>query len=99
VSALDSLPNILAGITFFDGKPENNASLAPDKQTRQNGKDVTFWNFGRDSKQPIFIACRYAWTSVTLQRELPKEIHSCTVTYDSRQTVAGLPTIEKIDCK
>jgi hypothetical protein len=98
-AAVDKLPNLLAGLTFFDGKPEDNASLAPDKQTRQNGKDVAVWNFGADTNRPVYVACRYAWTTVTLQRELPKEVRSCTITYNPRQTVAGLPVIEKIDCK
>ena len=99
LAAADNLPNILAGITFFDGKPENNASLAPDKQTRLNGKDLAVWNFGEYRSRSVYISCRYAWTSVTLQREMPKEIRSCAVTFNPRQTVAGLPVIEKIDCK
>jgi hypothetical protein len=98
-AAVDKLPNLLAGLTFFDGKPEDNASLAPDRQARQNGKDVVVWNFGTDTSRPVYVACRYAWTTITLQRELPKEVRSCTITYNPRQTIAGLPAIEKIDCK
>src|SRR5215471_20234466 len=50
-AAVDKLPNLLAGLTFFDGKPEENASLAPDKQMRQEGKDVLVWNFGTDASR------------------------------------------------
>ncbi len=96
-AAADKSPNALAGITFFDGRPEDEASLAPDKTSRQNGKDLAFWTF--DAARPVFLVCRYAWTNVTLQRELPKGVRGCTVTYNSRETVAGLPSIEKIDCK
>lgn len=98
-AVVDQLPNLLAGITFFDGKPEDKASLAPDKQSRQNGKDVAVWNFGTDTSRPVYVACRYASTAVTLQRELPKEVRSCTITFNPRETIAGLPVIEKIDCK
>jgi hypothetical protein len=95
----DKTPNQLSGLTFFDGKPEEEASLAPDSQTRQNGKDLLVWNFGADSNRPTFLVCRYAGTNVTLQRELPKGTRSCKVTYNPKQTIAGLPAIEKIDCK
>lgn len=96
-ASADKTPNALAGITFFDGKPEDEASLAPDKTSRQGGKDVAVWTF--DAARPVFLVCRYAWTNVTLQRELPKGLRGCTVTYNARETVGGLPSIEKIDCK
>jgi|SRR5215469_5280535 len=97
--AVDKLPNLLAGLTFFDGRPEDNASLAPDRQIRQNGNDVAVWNFGTDASRPVYAACRYARTTVTLQRQLPKEVRSFAIAYNPRQTNAGLPAIEKIDCK
>lgn len=98
-AGIDKLPNALAGITFFDGSPSGNASLAPDKQSRVSGKEVAVWTFDPANSRPAFLACRYANTSVTLQRELPKAVRSCTVTYNPRETVSGLPAIEKIDCK
>lgn len=95
---IEELPYLLAGITFFEGKPEDNASLAPDSERNANGKTISRWNFP-SSRPPIWLACRYAWTSVTLARELPKEIRVCTITYNPRQTIGGLPEIEKIDCR
>ena len=96
--AMDDLPHSLAGITFFDGKPEEKASLAPDSETKAAGKSVSTWNF-ESGGRPVWVACRYAWTTVTLTRELPKPVRSCAVTYNPRQSFAGLPLIEKIDCK
>jgi hypothetical protein len=96
--AMDDLPNRFAGITFFDGKPEEKASLAPDSETKAGGRAVSTWSFGSGDR-PVCVACRYAWTTVKLTRELPKPVRSCTVTYDLRQSLAGLPLIEKIDCK
>ena len=95
----DKTPNLLAGVTFFDGKPEENASLAPDSQTRLNGKDLAVWNFSADASRPTYIECRYAGTNVTLQRQLTKGIRSCRITYNPRETIAGLAVIEKLDCK
>ncbi len=96
--AMDDLPHRLAGITFFDGKPEEKASLAPDSEAKAAGKSVSTWNFGSGGRSE-WVACRYAWTTVTLTRELPKPVRSCAVTYNARQSLAGLPLIEKIDCK
>jgi hypothetical protein len=39
--AMDDLPHRLAGITFFDGKPEEKASLAPDSESKAAGKSVS----------------------------------------------------------
>ena len=95
-------------ISFPISWPASRSSMASRKKTRpsrqtgkpvQNGKDVAVWNFGLDASRPVYVACRYAWTTVMLQRELPKEVRSCTITYNPRQTIAGLPAIEKIDCK
>jgi hypothetical protein len=95
---LDDLPHRLAGITFFDGKPEDKASLAPDNETKANGKSISTWIFSGGNR-PVWVACRYAGTAVTLARELPKLIQACSLTYNLRQTLGGLPVIEKIDCK
>jgi len=94
----EELPQQLAGLTFFDGKPEEKASLVPDKQAKVNGKTVASWTFGV-SGRPIWVACRYSSTDVVLTRELPKNIRTCTITYSATETMAGLPVIEKVDCK
>jgi hypothetical protein len=97
-ASLDDLKHLLAGVTFFDGKPEERASLAPDKEERANGKIVSTWNFiARD--RGVWVACHYDGTSVNLIRELPKQLRTCSVTYKPRQSMSGLPEIEKIDCK
>ncbi|MGD1070662.1 MAG: STY0301 family protein [Bryobacteraceae bacterium] len=94
----DEMPHQLAGLTFFDGNPRDKASLAPDKQTPVNGKTVALWTFGV-SRGPIWIACRYASTDRVLARQLPGTIRTCSITYATRETIDGLPVIEKIDCK
>ena len=96
--ASEGLPRQLAGLTFFDGKPEEKASLAPDKQVGVKGKTVASWTFGV-SGRPIWAACRYSSTDIVLTRELPKNIRTCAVTYSKTETIAGLPVIEKVDCK
>jgi hypothetical protein len=94
----DALPHQLAGLTFFDGNPREKASLAPDKEAGISGKSVASWIFPA-GERPTWVACRYAWTEVVLTRELPKGTRTCSVTYSARESIAGLPVIEKIDCR
>ena len=94
----DDAPHQLAGLTFFDGTPQEKASLAPDKATPVNGKTVASWTFDAGGG-PTWVACHYAGTDVMLTRELPKSVRACSITYSTRDTVAGLPVVEKVDCK
>ena len=94
----DAAPHLLSGMTFFDGKPEEMASLAPDSHSASGGKDVALWTFGVTGR-PVWVACHYAGTGIILKRELPKNTQSCSITYSTRETIAGLPVIEKVNCR
>jgi len=94
----DTSPNVLAGLTFYDGPPEEQASLAPDEK-HVKGKLVESWELFPNPPRQNWIECIYAGTSIKLARPLPKEIRGCTVTFDEKQTVDGYPLIEKIACK
>jgi hypothetical protein len=96
---LDDTPHRLAGITFYDGPPEEKASLVNDQTTQAAGKETATWHFSSRADRPIWIACGYAGTAVVLTRMLPPNTNTCSVTYNPRQRIAGLPMIEKIVCK
>ena len=96
-AASDGLPHQLAGLTFFDGKPEEKASLAPDAEAAQRNQTISTWKF--DKARPTWVMCQYSGTSVTLTRELPRGTSSCQVTYARNVTIAGLPVIESVNCK
>ena len=89
----------LMGITFFDGDPKGEASLAPDSEERAAGKTVSTWKFAADDKRGVFVRCSYLGTSLQLQRRLVPTPGICTVTYDEKVSTGGLPTILKIACK
>jgi hypothetical protein len=95
---MDAAPNMLAGVTFYDGPPKDMASLAPD-ETRVKGKVLASWDLTPNPGRQYWLACGYAGTRVTLVRPLPKELRSCMVTYDPTATVDGLPSIERLVCK
>jgi hypothetical protein len=96
---LDDAPHQLAGITFYDGPPQEKASLAYDKMTKAAAKQIAKWSFSPEASRQIWISCNYAGTSVQLAKSLPPKTSACEVTYDPRQQVAGLPLIEKISCR
>jgi hypothetical protein len=96
-AASDGMPHQLAGLTFFDGKPEEKASLAPDGEVTQRRQTISTWKF--DKTRPTWVMCRYSGTGVTLTRELARNTSMCTVAYSRDTTIEGLPVIEKIDCR
>jgi hypothetical protein len=95
--SLSDMPNRLAGVTFFDGPPEEKASLVYDAESLVKGKRITRWHFGPQSQ--IWLSCRYVDSSVVLSRALMKGTSECQVTYDPSVTTAGLPLVEKTECK
>lgn len=91
------MPNRLAGVTFFDGPPEQKASLVNDGESRLKGKQIATWRFASQSQ--IWLSCVYSGSTIVLSKALKKGTSVCKVTYNPRETIAGLPSIEKIDCK
>ena len=95
-TASDGMPHQLAGLTFFDGKPEEHASLAPEGAIKDRFATHSIWKF--DGTRPIWMECHYAGTSVTLSRELPRGTATCMVSYKVDETIAGLPVIQNVNC-
>lgn len=96
---MDDTPHNLAGITFYDGPPSEKASLVYDKITKTKGEETAEWTFDPKNERQTWIACSYAGTAVELARTLPPHTAMCSVVYDSREQIAGLPAIKKIACK
>ena len=98
-SSLDKTPHDLAGVTFFDGPPSENASLVYDRMQRGKGQQTAVWTFATKKDRPIWLTCSYSGTAIQLSRSLPPQITTCSVVYDAQEHVAGLPAIKKIDCR
>jgi hypothetical protein len=97
--AYDKRANDLAGVTFFDGPPAEEASLVYDEQTSKAGETRAVWRFTPGGKG-IWISCSYDGTRAVLSRQLPAAVRTCTVSYEKAVTsTAGLPAIKGIDCR
>ncbi len=94
-----SLPHQLEMVTFFSGRPEENASLVYDKRSKTKGGWIGTWNFPKDDRG-YWMRCSYEGTSAELSRRIPDSISICRVTYDEGSHYAsGLPVIRKIECR
>lgn len=98
-SYIDDLPQRLASVTFFDGAPEEKASLVYDKIAKTGGKQVATWTFAPQKERKIWLACSYSGTAVMLKSALPDGTRTCTVTASLKEQIAGMQAIEKIVCK
>lgn len=96
---LDDYPHKLESITFFDGPPEEKASLVYDKIEKVAGKQVATWTFDPKGPRPLWITCSYSATNVLLKKSLTPKPAQCSVTYDGPKTPSGLPAVQKMVCK
>lgn len=89
--------HVLAGITFFDGPPEQEASLVYDSYSKGKVTDLAVWHFDRSLH--IWISCVYQGTVVALSNALPENTTECKVTYAPGVHVDGYPEIKQVVCK
>jgi len=97
-AGLDKLPTEAAGVSVFEGLPEEMADLVPD-----DGKDAAdtrsdIWNLPQ-SDRGYWLVCRYSNTTVTLARQLPATVTRCEAVYEKQQTFAGgAPVVRSVEC-
>ena len=83
----------LGGVTVFDGDPVEQVSLVPDIDRRAAGKDrIATWKFVKP-RNPIWLACSYNGTAITVVKPLPAGVRACAQT-DSPGII-----IKKISCE
>ncbi|MGO9954259.1 MAG: STY0301 family protein [Dissulfurispiraceae bacterium] len=95
----NSLPLQIEMVTFFNGPPQENASVVYDKESKTKGGWVATWNFPINDGS-YWIRCSYRGTRAELSRRLPGSVSVCEVTYDDGSSFpSGLPVIRKIECR
>jgi hypothetical protein len=98
-AGLSAEPHRLEQVDFFDGPPEERASLIYDDIKKAGKQQVAVWSFAANPRG-FWISCAYSGTAVILSRRLPATVKSCRVTYEKTAlTPGGLPVIQKIDCR
>lgn len=85
---LSQLPTDLAGISVFEGPPEDMADLVPDESPKTPNTVSDIWELP-PSERGYWLTCRYANTTVTLTRQLPKSVTHCEAIFEKDQSFAG----------
>jgi len=97
-AGLDKLPTEVAGVSVFDGPPEELADLVPDDGKNAADTRSDIWNLPQ-SDHGDWLVCRYANTTVILSRRLPATVTRCEAVYEKQQTFAGgAPVVRSVKC-
>src|SRR6185295_4025694 len=85
---VDSLPTELAGISVFDGPPDQQAHLVPDNGAETGDTRSDIWTLPKNERG-YWLTCRYSSTTVTLTRQLPATVTRCEAAYEKQQSFIG----------
>jgi hypothetical protein len=90
----------LASITFYDGPPQDMASLVYDKRTTHATTWEAIWHFAPHAQGGYWVSCTYEHTDITLTKQLPAGVTQCVVSYEKDTALAnGLPVIKAMRCQ
>jgi hypothetical protein len=94
----DKLPTELAGISVFDGPPEQLADLVPDDGVETGDTRSDIWNLPKNERG-YWLTCRYSSTTVTLTRQLPATVTRCEAVYEKQLSfIGGAPVVRSVAC-
>jgi hypothetical protein len=82
---------ILKSIEFYDGNPFKKIHLAPDNA--EKGASEQVWTFQKN--QEIWQLCRYTNTNITLTKQMPAGLKTCTV----KNSATVSPKVDDVTCK
>jgi len=97
-TTLDTTPHRLTSVTFFDGTPEEQASLVPDRESHTRTSKTAVWLLKGKPERAYWLGCYYSGTSLILSRALPSGLTECTITYSSSEKIEGRAAIKTISC-
>ncbi len=89
----------LMSITIFDGHPKQQAAIVPDMETNKKGRRVCTWRLIPNKIRNYWIGCSYDRTNIMLIRPLDRDISICEVTYDTRVSIGGHPSVIEVRFK
>lgn len=92
-------PHSIAGITVYDGHPEQNVSLVPDYTEQQDAQHtrIAVWKVALSATDSIWLTVSYSSTSVVLVKSLPEDLTELRVTYNTAVKIAGMDEIVRLE--
>ncbi|HLN03072.1 MAG TPA: STY0301 family protein [Bryobacteraceae bacterium] len=89
----------LSMVAFFDGKPEDQASLVYDEiVTTKDGSRAT-WHLTPDSERGYYLVCTYEKPAKPVTQRLSPKLTTCVVEYGKPAEASKLPPVRSIQCK
>jgi hypothetical protein len=89
----------LSMVTFFDGKPEEQASLVYDEMHTTKDGSRALWRLTPDAPRGYSLVCAYEKTSKTVTKPLSPKFSTCTVDYGKPAKPSQLPPVRSVQCK
>lgn len=89
---VSSADNYLAGVSFYSGHPEEQASLKPESINKKQA----MWTFSQD--EAIYILCHYNQSGIDLSQALPANTTKCTVLFNTNVQGERGFIPQKIEC-
>jgi hypothetical protein len=89
----------LMGVTFYEGRPSEGASLVYDRASKSGKTWTATWRLTANGGRGYWIGCTYTNTNAILYKKLRDGLAECRVTYDRSVSTAGLPTVKAIRCQ
>lgn len=86
-------------ITFFDGKPEQEASLVYDQIVETKDGSRATWRLNAGSERGYYLVCTYEQPAKPLEQKLSPKFTTCVVEYGKPAAKGKLPPVRSIACK
>jgi len=86
-------------VTFFDGKPEELASLVYDEIVNTKDGSRATWHFPADSGRGHYLVCTYEKAAKPVTQKLDARVSTCVVEYGRPAGKSKLPPVRSITCK
>jgi hypothetical protein len=89
----------LSMVTFFDGKPEEQASLVYDEIVDTKDGSRATWRLTPDSERGYYLVCTYEKPAKPVTQKLSPKVTTCIVDYGKPAEASKLPPVRSIECK
>jgi hypothetical protein len=86
-------------VTFFDGRPEEQASLVYDEIVATKDGSRATWRLQPDSARGYYLVCTYEKPAKPVTQKLSPKVTNCVVEYGKPAQSSKLPPVRSIQCK
>ena len=86
-------------VTFFEGRPEDQASLVYDELVQTKNGSRAIWHLHPDSGHEYSLVCTYDKPTKPVTQKLSQKFKTCVVEYGKSGQSSKLPPVISIQCR